>query len=73
MEALADLIEDEDRAIAVVNASRMYDHTQRQAFDIDEGMHFAALHRLAGVVTHCVFFTRLAAPLFLPLSATGCR
>jgi hypothetical protein len=31
MEALADLVEDEDRAIAVLNASRMDDHMQRQA------------------------------------------
>ena len=29
--ALADLVEDEDRAIAVLNASRMDDHMQRQA------------------------------------------
>ena len=29
----------------------------RQAFDINEGVYLAALHLLAGVVTHCVLFT----------------
>ena len=55
--ALADLVEDEGRAIAILDARRMDDHAQRQAFDIDEGMQLAALHLLAGVVTHCVLFT----------------
>ena len=52
------------RALAEMLASGWYSavhvkslESQRQAFDIDEGMHFAALHLLAGVVTHCVFFT----------------
>ena len=36
--ALADLVEDEGRAIAILDARRMDDHAQRQAFDIDEGM-----------------------------------
>src|ERR1700733_6580240 len=55
--ALADLVEDEDRAIAVLNASRMDDPMQRQAFDINEGVYLVALHLLAGVVAHCVLFT----------------
>jgi hypothetical protein len=55
--ALADLVEDEDRATAVLNASRMDDHMQRQAFDINEGVYLVALHLLAGVVAHCVLFT----------------
>ena len=54
--ALADLVENEGRAIAILYARRVDDHAQRQAFDIDEGMQLAALHLLAGVVTHCVLF-----------------
>jgi hypothetical protein len=57
MESAGDLVEDEDRAITVLNASRMDDHMQRQAFDINEGVYLAALHLLAGVVAHCVLFT----------------
>src|SRR6202034_4050928 len=71
--ALADLVEDEGRAIAILDARRMDDHAQRQGFDIDEGMQLSGLHLLAGVVTRCVLSPRLAAPLFPPLSATGCR
>ena len=41
MESAGDLVEDEDRAIAVLNAGGVDDHAQRQAFNIDEGMHFA--------------------------------
>jgi hypothetical protein len=53
---LADLVEDEGRAIAILDARGVDDHAQRQAFDIDEGMQLAAPHLLAGVVTHCVLF-----------------
>ena len=55
--ALAHLVENKGCAIAVLYASGVDDHAQRQAFDVDEGVDFAPLHLLAGVVTHCVFFT----------------
>src|SRR6202020_2792944 len=55
--ALADLVENQRRAIAVLYAGGVDDHPQRQAFDVDEGVDFAPLHLLSGVITHCVFFT----------------
>src|SRR5579862_4163153 len=55
--ALANLVENQGCAIAVGYASGVDDHAQRQAFDVDEGVDFAPLHLLAGVITHCVFFT----------------
>jgi uncharacterized membrane protein YjjB (DUF3815 family) len=55
--ALADRVENQRRAVTILCAGRMDDHAQRQAFDVDEGVDFASLQRLAGVVTHCVLFT----------------
>jgi hypothetical protein len=54
--ALADLVENESCAVAIPQARGVDDHAQQQAFDVDEGVHFAAIHLLAGVVTHCVLF-----------------
>ena len=72
--APANLVENEGCAIAVLYAGGVDDHAQRQAFGIDQGMQLAALHLLCGVVTpRHPLHPRLAAPLFTPLSATGCR
>jgi len=54
--ALANLVKNQGCAVAILHARGVDDHAQRQAFDVDEGMHFAALHLLAGVVTHSVLF-----------------
>ena len=52
----ANLVENESCAVAILHARGVDNHAQGQAFDVDEGMHFAALHLLAGVVTHRVLF-----------------
>src|ERR1700733_7976491 len=54
--ALANLVENESGAVVILHARGVDSHAQGQAFDVDEGMHFAALHLLAGVVTHRVLF-----------------
>jgi hypothetical protein len=47
--ALVDLVENPRRAVTILYAGRVDNHAQRQAFDVAEGVHLAALHLLAGV------------------------
>jgi hypothetical protein len=42
----------------------MDDHSQRQAFNVGQGVELATLRLLAGVITHCVVFTPAFAPPF---------
>ncbi len=48
--ACADFIEHKRRVIAVLNIGGMNNNPQRQAFGVDQGVNFAALHLFAGVV-----------------------
>src|SRR5512136_2207744 len=64
VEPLADLVEDQGRSIAVLNAGGMNDHTHRQTLGVDQGVDLAALHLLSGVVSHCVIFTPVFAAPF---------
>jgi hypothetical protein len=50
-------IQHECRTIAILNASRVDDDTQRQAFRIDQGMQFAALQFLTGIIPHRMVMT----------------
>jgi len=50
--AVADFIEDERRAIAVLDASGMNDGPQRQALRIDQRVNFAPLDLLSGVIAY---------------------
>src|SRR5215471_8441854 len=56
-ESPADLVEDETGAVAVLNGSGVDDDPHWQPFAVDQGVDLAALHLLAGVVTHLVVFT----------------
>ena len=51
-EAPAYLVEDEPGPVAVLDRGRVDDDAHRQPFSVDQGVDFAALHLLAGVVTH---------------------
>jgi hypothetical protein len=62
--ALADLVEDHTRPVAILQAGGMDDDPQRQAFNVGQGVELATLHLLAGVTTHCVVFTPAFAPPF---------
>ena len=53
---MADLVENEPRPIAVLQAGVMDDHPQRQTLDIHERMQLAASYLLAGVINDCVLF-----------------
>ena len=48
--ALADFVEHEGRAVAVLRAGRVDDDAQRQALRVDQRMNFSTLHLFAGVV-----------------------
>jgi hypothetical protein len=50
--ALASLVEDQPSPVAVLDCGGVDDDPYRQPFAVDQGMDFAALHLLAGVVTH---------------------
>jgi hypothetical protein len=50
--AVADFIEDERRAIAVLDAGGMNDGPQRQALRIDQRVNFAPLDLLSGVIAY---------------------
>jgi hypothetical protein len=64
-EAPAYLVEDESGPVAVLDRGRVDDDAHRQPFRVDQGVDFAALHLLAGVVTHLVVST---APFFADLT-----
>ena len=63
--ALADFVEDQSRAITILDTSGMNHDPDRQPFGVDERVKLAALHLLAAVVTHLVIF---AAPFSADLS-----
>jgi len=66
VEPLAYFVEDQDRAVAILDAGGVDDHAQWEAFGIDQGVELASFDLLSGVVTHCVVFT----PVFTaPFSA----
>jgi len=50
--AVADFIEDERRAIAVLDTGGMNDGPQRQALRIDQRVNFAPLDLLSGVIAY---------------------
>ena len=56
-EAGADLVENEGRAIAILEPGGVDDDTHGQFEGVDQGVDLAALYLLAGVVTHGVVFT----------------
>lgn len=55
--ALADLIEHQCCAIAILDAGGMNNDADRQSFGVDEGVNLAALHFLAGIISHLVVAT----------------
>src|ERR1700686_5031504 len=66
VEPLAYLVEDQGRAVAILDAGGVDAHAQWEAFGIDQGVELASFDLLSGVVTHCVVFT----PVFTaPFSA----
>ena len=66
VEPLAYFVEDQGRAVAILDAGGVDDHAQWEAFGIDQGVELASFDLLSGVVTHCVVFT----PVFTaPFSA----
>ena len=71
-EAPAYLVEDQSGPIAVVDRGGVDHDPHRQPFAIDQGVDFAALHMLAGVVTHLVVSTApFSADLIDWLSSTA--
>jgi hypothetical protein len=58
-EAPAYLIEDQSGPVAVLNSGGVDNDPHRQPFAIDQVVDLAALHLLAGVVTHRVVFEPL--------------
>jgi hypothetical protein len=54
--ALADLVQRQSRAIAILYPGGMNHDPDRQPLGVDERVELAALHLLAGVVTHLVVF-----------------
>ena len=58
-EAPAYLVEDQSGPIAAVDRGGVDHDPHRQPFAVDQGADLAALHMLAGVVTHLVVFTAL--------------
>src|SRR5262245_22716672 len=51
-EAVANFVEHESRAIAVLHPGRVDDDAHRQALGVDECVDLAALHLLSGVVAY---------------------
>jgi hypothetical protein len=64
-EAAAYLVEHQTGPVAVLHRSGMNDDPHRQPVAVDQGVDFAALDLLAGVITHLVVF---AAPFSADLS-----
>jgi len=62
--AVADFVEHQRRPIAVLDASRMNDDAQRQTFGVDQGVNFAALDLLAGVIAGQAVMTAPFSELF---------
>jgi hypothetical protein len=52
--ALAHLVEDQPGPVVVLDRGGVGDDSHRQTFTLDQGVDFAALHLIAGVVTHLV-------------------
>ena len=52
--ALADLVQQQGRAVAVLHPGGVDDEADRQAKRVDKGVDLAAFHLLARVVSHCV-------------------
>ncbi len=63
--AVADFVEHEGRAIAILYLGRLNDDAHRRAFGIDERVDLAAVHFLAGVVACNAVVT---APFFADFS-----
>jgi hypothetical protein len=55
--ALADLVEHQSRAVAILDAGRMDDTPDRQPFGVDERVKLATLHFLACVIPHLIVAT----------------
>ena len=72
VEPLAYFVEDQGRAVAILDAGGVDDHAQWETFGIDQGVELASFDLLSGVVTHCVVFTPVLRP-FSATSATGRR
>src|SRR5271165_505897 len=62
-EAPAYLVEDQPGPVAVLDRGGVGHDPHRQPFAVDQGVDFAALHLLAGVVTHLVVFTAPFPPI----------
>lgn len=55
--AVADVVEDKRRAVAVLDAGGMNDGPQRQAFGVDKGVNLAPLDLLSGVIAYLAIKT----------------
>src|ERR1700757_5509520 len=56
METAADLVEHQTGPVAILDRSGVDDDPHRQPFAVDQGVDFATLYLLAGVVTYFVVF-----------------
>jgi len=56
-EEAADPVEHQTGPVAILNGGRVDNDPHRQPFAVDQGVDFAALHPLAGVVAHFIVFT----------------